>query len=156
MFEDMIFEKPRRWGHDWWGSSYLFDTKDTQPVVQMVRDVSMSWPTLCFRLDWSCEQEEFSTHFIRNGRLEGHRFDVADRREELFQALTGGTEDCSADVDWQIDHTVSAECSARFEKLWRAKVYRILYSQRRRKLAYCKRKAVNLPGRFGRGKTSSR
>src|SRR5262249_18447352 len=130
MFEDMVVEKPRRWRKQWWYSSYLFATKDPDPAVEMVQDVSTQHPNLCFQLDWNCEREEFRTHFIRRGRVEYQDFDAMDRRDELFTQLSGScekTEDELHDegIDWQIDDIITDEFTALFAKLWHARIYRI-------------------------------
>jgi len=131
IFEDMIVEKPSRWCRYWWCSGYHFMTKDPQPTIEMVQDVSSNHLNLCFQLDWDCEHEEFRTHFVRRGRLESKAFDAKRRRHKLFEELTDGSDGDDA-VDWEINAIVSREFSETCRRLWHSRIYGILYSQRRR------------------------
>ena len=132
MFEDMVFEKPGPWGKHWWISRYRFQTKIIEPVFDMVQDVSKRFPGLSFRLDWDFEHEEFGTRLVRGGRVESHEYDAESRREALHRELTGAADDDDEEVCWEIDDRVVQEFSDRFDKLWRPKIYRALYSRRRR------------------------
>jgi hypothetical protein len=132
MFEDMVFEKPEPWGKHWWSSWYRFQTRDLEPVFDMMQDVSKRYSGLCFRLDWDFEHEEFGTRLVRGGRVESHEYDAESRREALYKELTSATDGDDEGVDWEIDTRVAQEFSGRFDKLWRPKIYRTLYSRRRR------------------------
>lgn len=129
MFEDMVVEKPEPWGRHWRCGWYRFQTSDIEPVIETVREASLTYPRLCFRLDWNLEYEEFGTRLVRRGKATFHEFDASARREALYLELSDADGEEGVD-DWEIDSRVSEEYRQRFDKLWRPRVYRILYSQR--------------------------
>jgi len=133
IFEDMIFENPRRWCKHWWHSCYHFSTRVPESAIEMVQDVSKKYTSLCFQVDSNCEHEELRSNFIRRGRVEYQDYNAAQRREALFKELTCGVDDGNDEVDWEIDAIVSDEFKARCKRLWHRRIYRVLYAQRRRK-----------------------
>jgi hypothetical protein len=131
MFEDMVFEKPEPWGRHWWSSWYRFQTRVLEPVFDMLQEASKRYPGLGFRLDWDFEHAEFGTRLVRGGRAQSHEYDAEARREALYQEMTSVMNGDDEEVCWEIDAKVVREFRDRFDKLWRPKIYRTLYSRRR-------------------------
>jgi len=132
MFETMVVEKPEPWGRHWSCSWYRFQTKSIEPVLKTARDASVRFPRVCFRLDWNLEYETFGSHLVRRGKTTSREFDGSARREALSLEMSDADGEEEAGADWEVDWQMSEEFRGRFGRLWRPKVYRILYSQSRR------------------------
>jgi hypothetical protein len=160
MYEDMVFEPPRRWGRHWWRSRYDFNMIEPRPAVELLQSASSKFPRLCFQVDWSYEHEEYGSYFCYRSKVEAREYAGQRLRERFYQQLvkaasTGGyikgwprapkkrivqywtrPEDDGQDeialaVDSYVDGRFCEVIYARLEKLWRRKTFDILRAQRR-------------------------